>query len=464
MIRVEDTDRASSTEASMHAILRNLAWLGITWDDGPEVETESGTIGGDERNVGPYFQSERLDIYQKYIDKLVEEGKAYPAFETTEEIAEKREQARAEKKQYKYDRAALQLSAEERQQRIDAGAPHVIRFKVPDDEDLVVNDTVLGEVRFRAGETEDFVIRKADGYPTYHFAVVVDDELMGVTHVLRGQEHLNNTPKHVALQKALGFNTPVYAHMPLIFNDKGQKMSKRERDVVAKQAVRDAGIDATPVPDALNDEHFETWMGDKKAQLEDEQLDAIANHLGVNLPEVSVEDFRKGGYLPEVIVNFIALLGWTPPKDDDGARSRSSTWTSCASTSTSGHRQVQRPLRPQQAPRIQHGRHHHDGRGRVRRALPKLGRPLRRGRPREDRAGQAGRAPPRHPGPVQDLPRRVRTHPLRAHRKRRNRVRREGREEVPPQEGWPGPRAAHGVPRDARRASTISPPIPCTRR
>lgn len=319
MLRIEDTDLARSSEESTKGILRDLAWLGLVWDDGPTLEIDGATIGGDERNVGPYEQSNRLDLYTEYLDKLVAEGKAYPAFETPAEIAAARDAAQKEKKQYRYDRAALKLSAEEIKAKIDAGEPHVIRFKVPDDEDLVVNDSVLGEVRFAAGETEDFVIRKADGYPTYHFAVVVDDELMGVTHVLRGQEHLNNTPKHVALQKALGFNTPVFAHMPLIFNDKGQKMSKRERDAVAKLACKDAKLDSSPIPQIVEDAAFRGWLKDKKSQLDTEPLEALASALGVTLPEVSVDDFRKGGYLPEVITNFIALLGWTPPKAADGS-------------------------------------------------------------------------------------------------------------------------------------------------
>jgi len=342
MIRIEDTDRARSSEESTQGILRDLAWLGLAWDDGPELEAPSpsgsglgipetpspsgrgpgrgsSTIGGDARNVGPFEQSKRLDLYTKYIEQLVSAGKAYPAFETPAEIAEARDAARAEKKQYRYNRAALELSEDERAQKIADGVPHVIRFKVPDGEDLVVNDIVLGEVRFAAGETEDFVIRKADGFPTYHFAVVIDDELMGVTHVLRGQEHLNNTPKHIALQHALGFDSPVYAHMPLIFNDKGQKMSKRERDGVAKQACRDAKIEDSPIPQIIDDAPFRAWLKDKKSQLNSGPLDALAGALGVTLPEVSVDDFRKGGYLPEVITNFIALLGWTPPKAEDGS-------------------------------------------------------------------------------------------------------------------------------------------------
>ncbi|MCB1922092.1 MAG: glutamate--tRNA ligase, partial [Candidatus Competibacteraceae bacterium] len=154
---------------------------------------------------------------------------------------------------------------------------HVLRLKVPP-EPIVVRDEVLGEIRFTSEHFDDFVIRKKDGFPTYHFAVVVDDALMGVTHVLRGQEHLNNTPKHVALQRALGFDTPVYAHMPLIFNEKGAKMSKRERDQAARQAVREAKMTASPVGSIAQGE-FDAWLRDKTKQLGHDELEALAAHL-----------------------------------------------------------------------------------------------------------------------------------------------------------------------------------------
>ncbi|MFN7022901.1 MAG: glutamate--tRNA ligase family protein, partial [Phycisphaerales bacterium] len=171
---------------------------------------------------------------------------------------------------------------------------------------------------------DDFVLRKADGFPTYHFGVVVDDEFMGVTHVLRGQEHLMNTPKHVMLQKVLGYRTPVYAHMPLIFNDQGAKMSKRERDQAARAAVKKAGLAEPPAPAAtlIPREAFAAWLGDTKRQLESEQLEALAEamHPPLALPEVSVDDFRRAGYLPEVICNFIALLGWNPGTRDEAGK------------------------------------------------------------------------------------------------------------------------------------------------
>jgi glutamyl/glutaminyl-tRNA synthetase len=318
LVRLEDTDQARSSESSAEGILNDLAWLGIDWDEGPSLRYDGRDIGGDPRHVGPFRQSERLGLYNQHIDRLIESGHAYPAFETAEELAAQRAAALAEKRTYRYDRAALSIPEAERRARMAAGEPHVVRFRAPDDQPIIVNDAVLGEVRIEAGELEDFVIRKQDGYPTYHFAVVVDDALMGVTHILRGQEHLSNTPKHVALQRALGVPTPVYAHMPLIFNDKGAKMSKRERDQAAREAVRAANIAASPIPLALSDAALAAWVADKKSQLDTHQLEALASAIGLSLPEVSVEDFRAAGYLPEVINNFIALLGWTPPKHEDG--------------------------------------------------------------------------------------------------------------------------------------------------
>ena len=315
LLRLEDTDRARSSEQSAEAILRDLAWLGVGWDEGPEFEGH----GGDPRSVAPFEQSSRLGLYNEHIDRMIASGDAYYAFETPDEISAARAAAQEAKQTYRYDRAALTtMTTEERAAKVEAGEPHVVRFKVPDGEPLVVVDEVLGEVRFEAGETEDFVIKKRDGFPTYHLAVVVDDALMGVTHVLRGQEHLMNTPKHVALQKALGFDTPVYAHMPLIFNQKGAKMSKRERDQAARAAVKAESIRDSPSV-AVEQDRFERWVGDSKMQLDPDELESIADELGLALPEVSVKDFEAAGYLHEVIVNFLALLGWTPPKAEDGS-------------------------------------------------------------------------------------------------------------------------------------------------
>ena len=328
LIRLEDTDQARSSESSARGILEDLAWLGILWDEGPELgirhqasgiggegKEETRVIGGDPRKVGPWEQSKRLAVYDMWVEKLIERDLAYPAFDTVEELEERRKAASAEKRTFLYrrgvgyDRAAML-------KRMRDGEPCVIRFR-PDDAEVVVPDAVLGDVRIAAGEVEDFIIRKRDGFPTYHFAVVVDDAAMGVTHILRGQEHLSNTPKHVQLQRAMGFPTPVYAHMPLIFNDQGAKMSKRERDKVAREEMKKRSI-AKPPEGTVDAAVFADWMADSKRQLDPDALGKIALALKIELPEVSVEDFRAAGYLPEVITNFIALLGWTPSKHEDG--------------------------------------------------------------------------------------------------------------------------------------------------
>lgn len=317
LLRIEDTDQTRSSESSMKGILEDLAWLGIDWADGPDLKYNDRTIGGDERGVGPYFQAQRLDIYNEHITRLIESDHAYPAFETPEELEAKRREAIEAKVGYKYDRSALDIPREERMQRMADGEPHVVRLKMPDSP-ITVHDQILGDVTVGPDEFDDFIIRKRDGYPTYHLAVVVDDALMGVTHVLRGQEHLINTPRHIAIQQALGFDSPTYAHMPLIFNPDGSKMSKRDKDKTAKKAVKEAKLEGSPI-DGLSDADFAKWLKDKTRQLPSDQLIALANHLGVHLPEIDVEDFRRAGYLPEALNNYLALLGWNPKaKNDDG--------------------------------------------------------------------------------------------------------------------------------------------------
>jgi len=359
LVRIEDTDRARSNPEEYLQILRSLAWLGIEWDEGPELKAaqeaeslpaapsqrEEGTektpppnplprgggtektpppgplpvgggsqrLGGDPRGVGPFFQSQRIALYETHLTTLLEQGRAYHAFETAEELEAKRKEAIQAKRAYRYDRAGLDVPEEERRRRAEAGEPHVVRFRAPDS-DVAVKDEILGEVRIAAGELDDFVIRKADGHPTYHFAVVVDDELMGVTHVVRGQEHLINTPRHVALQQALGFRTPVYGHLPLIMNVDGSKMSKRDKDKAVRQACRDAGLESPPV-EGVDRDDFAAWLKDKQRQLPTEQLVRMAEALGATLPPIDVQDFRAAGYLPETLTNYIALLGWSPGED-----------------------------------------------------------------------------------------------------------------------------------------------------
>ena len=308
ILRIEDTDQKRSSDAACQALMHDLRWLGIDWDEGPEFD---GIGGGD---FGPYFCSKRLDIYHKYIDQLLDEGKAYRAFETPQDLDAARNDAKRQKHNYRYDRSALKLDQATIQAYLDEGRPYVVRFKLPNDEPIVVRDEVRGEVTVDPKEMDDFVILKADGYPTYHFAVVVDDELMDVTHVIRGQEHLNNTAKHVLLQDALGFRRPVFAHLSLIFNPDGSKMSKRDKDKALRSAVREENIQSSPTP-TISDETWQWWSQSKDHQLDLDDTVALADALNLVLPEIDVDDFRRAGYLPQVLVNYLALLGWSPGND-----------------------------------------------------------------------------------------------------------------------------------------------------
>lgn len=322
ILRIEDTDAARSSDESARGIMDDLAWLGIDWDEGPELAASGRTLGGDPRGVGPFFQARRVDLYNKFILQLVKDAKAYPAFEDERELDSKRQAAAAAKQTYRYDRASYHAhpSVQERLARM-ASEPHVIRFFAPHEE-VVVRDEVLGEVKYAAGEMDDFVIRKQDGLPTYHFAVVVDDETMGVTHVMRAQEHLNNTPRHVALQKALGFRVPIYAHMPLIFNMDGSKMSKRDKAKAARKAAKDAIAKGAKADTLASDAKLDVKVLNAFLAGDNDSLEvaqALGSLLRVTLPEIEVADFRENGYLPEAIVNFVSLLGWNPGmKTPDG--------------------------------------------------------------------------------------------------------------------------------------------------
>ncbi len=334
LLRIEDTDQTRSSEESTRGILEDLAWLGIDWDEGPQFTPASGplagrTLGGDPRGVGPFYQAQRVAAYNAELERLVRSGRAYAAFEGAAELDAKRAAAVAAKQTYRYERPADVTPGvfnEARWKRAQAGETHVVRFVAPADE-VIVRDEVLGEVRYAAGEMDDFVIRKADGFPTYHFAVVCDDAAMGVTHVLRAQEHLNNTPRHVALQAAMGYPTPMYGHMPLICNMDGSKMSKRDKAKAAraglKQAIQKEGGKEAPVIEriaaatAVPAAEIEAFLkGDTDAV---EIAAKIGAALGLTLPEIEVHDFRRNGYLPGAINNFVSLLGWNPGmKTDDG--------------------------------------------------------------------------------------------------------------------------------------------------
>jgi glutamyl-tRNA synthetase len=209
ILRIEDTDRERSTDEAVQAILDGMSWLGLTADE------------------GPFFQTKRFDLYNEYVDKLVKEGKAYPAFETPEELTAARDEAIKNKVKYKYNRASLKLNPDEVKQKVKAGEPHCIRFKSPDEGDILIKDLIKGEVRVAASELDDLIIRRTDGSPTYNFTVVVDDALMKITHVIRGDDHLNNTPRQIQLYQALGFDVPQFAHCSMILGSDGKKMSKR---------------------------------------------------------------------------------------------------------------------------------------------------------------------------------------------------------------------------------------------
>lgn len=309
LLRIEDTDQKRSSDAASVGFLKDLDWLGIDWNEGPTFTRPDGAVVGGGPH-GPYFQSERLDIYNRYIDQLVREGKAYFAFDTPAELDAKRKAALAAKVPYRYDRAALALDEAEVAAKRAAGVPAVVRLKVPAGP-ITIKDQILGEATLPDGEVDDFVIRKVDGFPTYHFAVVVDDELMQVTHVLRAQEHFTNTAKHMVLQDALGFRRPTYGHLPIICNPDGSKMSKRDKDKTLRAAVQAKGLTAPPAG-TVSPERWASWLGDKNVQLDLEDAIRLAESIDVALPEINVDDFKRSGYLPEVLCNFLSLNGWSP--------------------------------------------------------------------------------------------------------------------------------------------------------
>lgn len=304
IVRIEDTDLKRNTPTAAQQVLADLRWLGLDWDEGPDV-------GGPN---GPYYQSQRLEIYHHYAQKLLDAGKAYYCFDTPEQLQAQRQQAETAKQPATYRRPERFPDAKEVAKARAEGKPVSIRFAVDTDQPIIVDDLVRGQVVFEPNQIGDFVIIKSDGFPTYHFAVVVDDELMGITHVLRGQEHLMNTPNHQLLQKALGFRIPQYAHMSVTVSESGGKLSKRERPNTLRQAllklphpdwdkIAAAGGLSRDQLQAFLDGHFVPDMP---------IVDAIAAYVGVHLPEINVVDFFKSGYLPETMLNFLALLGWNP--------------------------------------------------------------------------------------------------------------------------------------------------------
>jgi len=255
LLRIEDTDRERFVEDGTLVALKSLYWSNLVPDEGVKLK-ESSVIFQEGEN-GPYIQSERLEIYHEYIKQLLENGSAYYCFCTPERLEELRKKQELKKMPTHYDRLCLKLEKEQVEAKLQTEEKYVIRMKMPKDGETVFNDLVRGEIRFANKLIDDQVLIKSDKYPTYHFAVVVDDHLMKITHVIRGEEWISSTPKHIQLYKSFGWEMPLFGHLPLLLNPDKSKLSKRQGDV-------------------------------------------------------SVEDYRKKGYLPEALINFIAFLGWNP--------------------------------------------------------------------------------------------------------------------------------------------------------
>lgn len=220
ILRIEDTDTARNSDESLQSILDSLRWLGLDWDEGPEAD-------GD---FGPYFQLQRVDSYQAAIARGLEEGWLYRCFATSEQLEAQREAAREAKVNWRFDPASRGLSAEESAARAAAGEACVLRFRVQPDEDIIIRDHIRGDVSFSSNEVEDWVAVRGNGMPTYNFVCALDDSAMEISHVIRGEEHLVNTPKQILVYRALGLPEPEYAHVPLILGKDGKKLSKRTGD------------------------------------------------------------------------------------------------------------------------------------------------------------------------------------------------------------------------------------------
>lgn len=253
VLRIEDTDRKRFIEGAAENLIETLKSAGIEFDEGPG-------IGGSD---GPYFQSERLEIYKKYAGELITNGKAYHCFCSPERLNTlRKEQEKQKLPQVKYDKHCLSLSDEEIKENIKSNVPNVARLSVKPNEKIIFNDIIRGKVEFDSTNIDDQVLIKSDGYPTYHLANVVDDYLMGITHVIRGEEWLSSTPKHILLYDYLDWKKPLFAHLPLLLNPDKSKLSKRQGDVAA-------------------------------------------------------EDYLAKGFLKEALINFVALLGWNYGDDKE---------------------------------------------------------------------------------------------------------------------------------------------------
>jgi len=246
IVRIEDTDVTRKVEGAVDAILNGLRWLGLDWDEGPEV-------GGD---YGPYFQSQRLELYHEAAERLISQGDAYYCYCSPQRLEEMRAEQARRKQPSGYDRHCRDLSPQEKSQKEAEGITPVVRFKTPLDGQTKFNDLIWGEVAFENSTIDDLVLLKSDGYPTYHLANIIDDYLMEISHVLRAEEWLSSTPRHVLLYQALGYEPPAFAHLPMILGSDRAKLSKRHG-------------------------------------------------------AVSINEYDEQGYLSETMVNFLALLGWS---------------------------------------------------------------------------------------------------------------------------------------------------------
>ena len=260
ILRVEDTDQTRLVEGAIENMLNAMSWGGVNHSEGVMLDENGNIVQKGE--YGPYIQSERLDIYKEYIQELLDSGKAYYCFCSKERLDEVREKQKEAGETPKYDGHCRDLSKEEIEEKIAAGIPYVIRLRLPENHVIKFTDLVRGETEFNTNDLDDQVLIKTDGFPTYHFAVVVDDHLMKITHVIRGEEWVSSTPKHVYLYEAFGWEAPTFVHLPNILNKEKKKLSKRHGDV-------------------------------------------------------AVEDFKKKGYLPEGLVNYVALVGWSPEENKE---------------------------------------------------------------------------------------------------------------------------------------------------
>lgn len=215
ILRIEDTDQTRLVEGALENLIESLSWAGIQYDEGVFIEDGKVVQKGDH---GPYIQSQRLDIYKKYVDELIEKGHAYHCFCSKERLDALREEQKIKGLVPKYDGFCRSLSLEEAKERVANGEEYVVRLKLPKNRDISFTDLVRGDITINTDDIDDQVLLKSDGYPTYHMAVVVDDHLMKVTHIVRGEEWLPSTPKHVYLYEAFGWEKPVYVHLPTVFN------------------------------------------------------------------------------------------------------------------------------------------------------------------------------------------------------------------------------------------------------